>query len=224
MWTSLESALASGSVIALPAALLGGLVSGLNPCCVPMYPAAAATCCAVQDCAMPDERKRSLIAALAFALGVAVATTILGVVAAAAGHRLTALGGWAYYLVACIPLVAGTHFLGLITLRAPRLPVIGSRTGSAFVAGLVLSLIIAPCGTALLAAILSYAAFHGSIAYGGVLLFVYGVGLSLPILVLGFSTTRLAARLDRSGLRVVIDRITGIVLVGFGLYLLWRAP
>lgn len=223
METSLEAVLGSGSALALPAALLGGLLAGLNPCCVPMYPAAAATCCAVRDRAMPDERKRSLLAALAFALGVAVATTILGVVAAAAGHRLTALGGWASYLVACIPLIAGAHFLGLIELRAPRLPVVGSRTGGAFAAGLVLSLVIAPCGTALLASILSYAAFRGSIVYGGLVLFMYGVGLSLPILVLGFSTTRLAARLDRSGLRVVIDRVTGVVLVGFGLYLLWRS-
>ena len=223
MWSSLEGALASGSIIALPAALLGGLLAGVNPCCMPMYPAAAATCCAVRDCAMPDERRRSFVAALAFALGIAVATTILGIAAAAAGSRLTVLGRGATYAVATIPLVAGMHFLGFVRLRAPRLPIVGSRAGGAFLAGLLLSLVIAPCGTALLASILSYAAYRGSIIYGGVLLFVYGVGLSVPILVLGFSSTRLAARLERSGLRVVIDRATGVLLVGFGLYLLWSA-
>lgn len=223
MWSSLEAALSSGGVVALPAALIGGLLAGVNPCCVPMYPAAAATCCAVRDRALPDERKRSFMAALAFAFGVAVATTILGVVAAAAGSRLTALGPWATYAVATVPLLAGMHFLGWIRLPAPRLPAVGSRAGTAFLAGLVLSLVIAPCGTALLAAILSYAAYQGSIVYGGVLLFVYGVGLSLPILLLGFTSTRLAARLDRGGLRIVIDRIMGVLLVGFGLYLLWRA-
>lgn len=223
MWSALEGALASGGLVALPAALFGGLLAGLNPCCVPMYPAAAATCCAVQDCGMPGERRRSFGAAVAFALGVAVATTILGIIAAAAGARLTALGRWPTYVVACIPLVAGMHFLGLIRLRAPRLPVVGSRAGGAFLAGLLLSLVIAPCGTALLASILSYAAYRGSIVYGGALLFVYGIGLSLPIVALGFTSTRLAARLERSGLRVVIDRTMGILLLGFGFYLLWRA-
>lgn len=223
MWSALEGALTSGGIVALPAALFGGMLAGLNPCCVPMYPAAAATCCAVQDCAMPDERRRSFTAAVAFALGVAVATTILGIIAAAAGARLTALGRWPTYVVACIPLVAGMHFLGLIHLRAPRLPVVGSRTGGAFLAGLLLSLVIAPCGTALLASILSYAAYRGSIVYGGALLFVYGIGLSLPIVALGFTSTRLAARLERSGLRVVIDRGMGVLLVAFGFYLLWRA-
>lgn len=223
MWPSLQGALASGSIVALPAALIGGLLAGLNPCCAPMYPAAAATCCALQDRSIPDERKRSFMAALAFALGVAFATTILGIAAAAAGSRLTALGSWPAYMVASIPIVAGMHFLGLIRLRAPRLPVLGSRAGSAFLAGLLLSLVVAPCGTALLASILSYAAYQGSIVYGGLLLFVYGLGLSLPILLLGFSSTRLAARLQRSGLRVAIDRATGVLLVGFGLYLLWNA-
>lgn len=120
MWSALEGALASGGIVALPAALFGGVLAGLNPCCVPMYPAAAATCCAVQDCGMPDERKRSFGAAVSFALGVAVATTILGVIAAAAGARLAVLGRWPTYAVACIPLVAGMHFLGLIRLRAPE--------------------------------------------------------------------------------------------------------
>jgi cytochrome c-type biogenesis protein len=223
VWSSLQGALGSGSTVALPAALLGGLLAGLNPCCVPMYPAAAATCCAIRDCAMPDERRHSFISAVAFALGIAVATTILGVVAAVAGARLTALGPWATYIVACIPLVAGMHLLGLIRLRAPRLPVVGSRTGGAFLAGLVLSLVIAPCGTALLASILSYAAYRGNIVYGGVLLFVYGIGLSLPVVALGFSSTRLAARLERSGFRVAIDRVIGAGLLAFGFYLLWRA-
>lgn len=223
MSSVLEGTLASGGIVALPAALIGGMLAGLNPCCVPMYPAAAAACCAVQDCTMPDERRRSFAAAVSFALGVALATTILGIIAAAAGARLAALGRGPTYAVGCIPLVAGMHFLGLIHLRAPRLPIVGSRAGGAFLAGLLLSLVIAPCGTPLLVSILTYAAYQGSLAYGGALLFVYGIGLSLPIVALGFTSTRLAARLQRSGLRVVLDRAIGVLLVGFGMYLLWNA-
>ncbi len=74
--------------------------------------------------------------------------------------------------------------------QAPRLPVVGSRAGGAVLAGLLLSLVIAPCGAALLASILSDAAYRGSSVYGGALLFVYGVGLSSPVNALGFTSTR----------------------------------
>lgn len=45
----LRATLADGGFYAVPAALVGGLLTGLNPCCLPMYPAAAATCCAVRE-------------------------------------------------------------------------------------------------------------------------------------------------------------------------------
>jgi len=212
-----------GGLVALPGALAAGVLTGLNPCCVPMYPAAVATCCAARDCAAPDERRRSVLSALAFALGLAAATTVLGVAAAASGSRLAAVSGAFAYAVAVVPLVAGAHFLGLIHLRGPRLPRLPAQAGGAFAAGLLLSLVVAPCGTPLLASILSYAAYRGSLAYGGLLLFVYGIGVGVPVLVLGLSANRLATALDRSGLRRWGDRATGALLVGLGLWLLWRA-
>ncbi len=215
---TLEALFADGGIYALPAALVGGVVAGLNPCCLPMYPAAAATCCAVRA-----ERERPLPAALAFVGGLAVATALLGVVAAAAGRTMTALGGWTAYIVALVPLVAGAHMLGWLRLPGLRLPTAGARAGSAFATGFLLSLVIAPCATPLLASILSYAAYRGSLPYGGLLLFVYGLGASVPVLLLGVTTAKLATRLDRSGLRVAVDRTTGVLLLALGFYLVWRA-
>ena len=224
MIDALRDALASGGVVALPAALVGGVVAGLNPCCMPMYPAAAATCCATrEECAPASARRTSLSSAVAFVIGLSAATTLLGVIAAAAGQRLTALGGWASYVVAIVPLLAGAHFLGLIELPRPRLPVLQARIGGAFLAGFMLSLVIAPCGTPLLASILSYAAYEGSILYGAVLLFLYGIGVGLPVLALGFTAARIAQRLDRGGLRAWVNRATGVVLIVCGFYLILRA-
>jgi len=218
MLDTLRTTLADGGLIALPAALVGGVIAGLNPCCLPMYPAAAATCCAVRE-----ERARSFPAALAFVGGLAVATAILGIVASAAGRTLTAVGGWIPYVVAVIPLAAGAYLLGWLPLPPLRLQPIRARVGGAFLAGLLLSLVIAPCGTPVLASILSYAAYRGSLPYGGLLLFVYGIGMSVPVLLLGVSAAKLAARLDRSGLRRWVDRATGVLLLGMGFYLLWIA-
>lgn len=217
----LRSALAGGSIVALPAALAGGILTGLNPCCLPLFPAAAATCCAVGK----RDEKRSVGAAVSFVVGMAMATTALGVAASATGRTMAALGGsWAYAL-ALVPLAAGANLLGWLPLPRPRLWAPGRLRGlpGAFLAGLVLSLVFGSCGTPILAAILSYAAYQHSLPYGGVLLFVYGLGASLPVLVFGATAAKLASRLAVNGLRLWVDRVTGVILLGVGFYLLWTA-
>ena len=219
----LREALDSGSPVALPVAILGGLVMGLNPCCLALYPAAAASCC-TGGCDTPRERT-PLSKAVLFMLGTATATTVLGVMAALAGHMMTNLGGWVRYLVALVPLVMGAHVLGVFRLPMPKALQGRKRQGlvGAYVGGLLLSLVIGPCGTPALAAILSYAAYKGSIVYGGLLLFAYGCGNGLPLLLVGLTAGGLAARLrDAVWLRWV-ERGSGGVLVALGAYLLWTA-
>jgi cytochrome c biogenesis protein CcdA len=108
----LRGALSGGSLAALPLAIIGGLVTGLNPCCLSLYPAAAATCCATRD----ERLSRTLWSATAFVLGVALATTVLGILAAVAGKAMTSVGGWSRYAIAAVPLVMGAHLLGWIRL------------------------------------------------------------------------------------------------------------
>ncbi len=110
-------------------------------------------------------------------------------------------------------------------LPTPRPLRVGSAGGisGAFVAGLLLSLVLGPCGTPILAAVLSYAATQHNLAYGGVLVFVYGVGAGLPVLVFGAATAELVSRMTEAGLRPWIDRATGALLLALGFYVLWTA-
>lgn len=221
----LRDALGAGAVLAAPIALAGGVVTGLNPCCLPIYPAAAAACCANREAFEDQVRRLSLGAAVALALGLATATTLLGVLAAVGGRTMTTLSGAAAYALAVIPLVAGAHMLGFLrlpTLTTPSLPR-ATGTVSAFFAGLLLALVFGPCGTPLLAGLLSYAAFSGNPTYGGTLLFLYGIGIAIPVVVLGASAAKLAAGLERNGRRVLVDRATGGLLVTMGLYVIWSA-
>ena len=218
----LAGSLSSGSVLALPLALMGGLVTGLNPCCLALYPAAAATCCAVRG----DRMRTALGASLAFIAGVALATASLGVAAALAGRTMTDLGGWPRYAVALVPVVMGLHLLGWVRLRLPSFAP-SKRAGgiqSVFATGLLLSLVLAPCGTPVLASVLSYAAYEGSIAYGALLLFLFGLGAGLPLLLACTVAGGIAARMDRAGWRAWLDRATGVVLLAVGFYLLLKAP
>ncbi len=215
---ALRAAASSGGLVAVPLALAGGVVAGLNPCCFPLYPAAAATCCAGRC----DEPASSIRNSAAFVAGVATATSVLGIAAALAGRALSGVGGWAPYVIAAVPIAMGIHLLGWIKIPLPSFS--GSiRAGGlvgAFTTGLLLSLVIAPCGTPVLASVLSFAAYKQSVVYGGALLFAYGIGVGLPLLVLGTAAGGLARRLDRLGWRVWVDRLSGAVLVALGFYLL----
>lgn len=217
----LASALSGGHLVALPLAALGGVVTGFNPCCIPLYPAAAATCCATRG----DRLRAAFGASMAFVAGVALATTVLGVAAALAGHTMTGLGGGWRYLIALVPLAMAVHLLGWVRIPLPALGRPSARPGAlgAFLAGLALSSVLAPCGTPVLASVLSYAAYQGSVPYGAILLFLFGIGAGLPALLIGTAAGGLATRLDGAGLRPWVDRATGVLLLGVGFYLLWTA-
>lgn len=218
--SAISRALSTGSVFALPIALAGGFLAGLNPCCLALYPAAAATCCGVRESAV----RRSLPNSAAFVVGMAIAMSLLGIVAALAG-RITSAGHLLRYAVAIIPLVMGMQVLGWVHLPMPAFAMSESKlkvTG-AFGCGFLLSLVIAPCGTPVLASVLSFAALKGNTYFGALLLFAYGVGAGIPLLVAASISSHFAHRLDLRGYRKWVDRATGTLLLGLGFYLLWIA-
>lgn len=218
---ALRSAAAAGGLVAVPLAFAGGVVASLNPCCVPLYPAAAATCGAGRG----ESTAAGIRVSGAFVGGVATATALLGVLAALAGRALTGLGGWVSYAIAVVPIAMGLHLVGWIRIPMPSASGRARATGvaGAFASGLLLSLVLAPCGTPILAAVLSFAAHERSPAYGALLLSAYGLGVGLPMLLVGAAASGLARRLDRLGKSAWADRFAGVGLLALGLYLLWIA-
>jgi len=215
---NLSQALSGGNLLALPIAFAGGVVAALNPCCLALYPAAAGACCP-----MPEQQTigRSFGNAVAFVLGIAIAIAALGSIAAYVG-RIAEVGTPVKYAIAVIPIFMGVYRLGWIKFSsfAPRRFQPGF--GGAFGTGLLLSLVIGPCGTPVLASVLSYAAYKRSFIFGGLLLFLYGLGTGLPLVLVGTAAGGLLKRLDCSRLGRLIDPIPGISLLLLGFYLLWR--
>lgn len=215
---SLSQALSGGNLLALPLALAGGVLAGVNPCCLALYPAAAGSCCTAQE---HQTLRRSFINAVAFVLGIAVAIAVLGSIAAYIG-KITAIGTWVKYSIAVIPIFMGIYRLGWV-----KVPAFSSRAfqpgfGGAFGTGLLLSLVIGPCGTPVLASVLSYAAYKQNLIYGGLLLFLYGLGTGLPLALVGTTAGGLLGRFDCSRYGRLIDPLIGTSLLLLGFYLLWR--
>ena len=213
-----DQVLAAGGGWAVPLAIVGGMIAGLNPCCLAFYPAVTASCCATAS----DRRRMMPTRAAVFVLGTALATTLLGVAAALAGHAVALLGRGPRYALAFIPILMGLHLIGW--LRIP-FPASGSARGgggaaAAFGAGLLLSLVVGSCGTPLLAGILSFAAYKGSVLFGAVLLFVYGLGNGVPLLLVGTGLGAVMARFQAR--QNLADGFAGVLLMGLGFYLLLR--
>lgn len=215
----LGDALSAGNLVALPLALVGGLIAGMNPCCLALYPAAATACCS-SGCQTVTQL--ALGKSVAFILGVALATALLGSVAAYIG-RIATVASPIRYGIALIPIVMGVHHLGWLSLPRWNVRTFTAGAAGAFGLGALLSLVIAPCGTPVLASVLSFAAYQQSFAYGGVLLFVYGVGSGVPLMLVGTAAGGLVNWLDRPTLRKWLDAVLGGSLVLLGFYLLWRA-
>ena len=212
--------LLQGNLYALPLVLAAGLVAGFNPCCLAMYPAATATCCLPTS----GERQHRLAFSLLFVLGAAFSTAILGVVAAALGRAMGQLGAPVQYLIALIPMVMGFQLLGWIRLPlSQRLSVrIASSAGAALLAGMVLGIVISPCGTPILASVLSYVAYKRSMLFGAVLLFVYGIGSSAPVALVGSAAGTALERWGSRRSRTIANSMTGGLLVVTSFYLLWK--
>ncbi len=218
---SLQAALSSGSALALPLAFLGGVLVGFNPCCLALYPAVAATCGA------RGAFERTRVAAwpaAAFVAGTAAATTALGILAAVAGHAVVLLGRWPRYALAFVPLVMGTHLLGWVRLPVPAAGATrpGGGAGTAFVAGLLLALVVGSCGTPALAAILACAAYQGKLFFGAALLFAYGLGNGLPLLLAGTGVGELVRRAGAAA--PWMERAAGMALLALGFYLILTVP
>ena len=215
---TLSQALSGGNIAALPLALVGGVIAGVNPCCLALYPAAAGACCGSTQ---QQTLKRPLGNAIAFVLGIAVSVALLGSLAAYIG-RMAVVATPFRYAIALLPILMGVYRLGWIRLPKMTPKAFRPGFGGAFGTGLLLSLIIGPCGTPVLASVLSYAAYKQSFLYGGLLLFLYGIGNGLPLVLVGTTAGGLLKRLDCSRFGNWIDPIVGGSLLLLGFYLLWR--
>ncbi|MEW6208327.1 MAG: cytochrome c biogenesis protein CcdA [Acidobacteriota bacterium] len=210
------------SLTAFALAFVGGIATGFNPCCYTMIPAVVGYLGGYCEPSV----KRCAWLSVWFAIGLATATAILGLVVVLAGGIFGGVHPAVRYVLAVIPIVMGLHLLGVINVEVPAInnwrPV---RTGTlgAFLTGLVFSLAILPCATPILASILSYAAGHGRVLYGSGLLFIYGAGIGVPLILFGTSIGLMSSLRPIARWWSVVHHVSGIILIGMGFYLLWQA-
>jgi cytochrome c-type biogenesis protein len=209
------------SLTAFLLTFIGGVVTGLNPCCYTMIPAIIGY---LGGYCAPSVKRCSWLSAW-FALGLATATALMGLIVVLAGGIFGVMPAVLKYTLALIPVAMGLHLVGLIKLKLSGLSdwkPIGAGTFGAYLTGLLFSLVILPCATPVLASILSYAAQQRHAVSGAALLFTYGAGIGAPLFVLGSSVGLVSSFRPVTRWWSIINRISGVILIGLGFYLLWK--
>ena len=218
---------------AMLVALVAGVLSFLSPCVLPIVPPYLAYMggISMQDMTGTGRaRRRVILPALFFVLGLSTVFLILGFTASAMGTFILQNQDVLAKVSGVVVIVFGLHFLGLF-----RIPILdrdlrvdaGERGGSAlgaYVLGLAFAFGWTPCIGPQLAAILTLAAQEGSMERGTILLAVYALGLGMPFLIAAIFIERSMgwmARLKRH--MKLIERLMGALLLVVGLALLTGA-
>jgi cytochrome c-type biogenesis protein len=176
------------------------------------------------------QRGNAILYTLVFSSGIAVTLSAMGVIAAVVGAFIGPLRSVCVWLVAAVSLLMGLYSLGLIKFNLPglgMLPIRGRRgIWEAFFVGLAAGMMATPCTTPVLAVILAYVAVEARLLYGVSLLLVYALGFVVPMILAGtFADFLLGIKRlqERTGYSIWISRCSGILLIMFGAYMIWRA-
>ncbi|AJJ11852.1 disulfide interchange protein DsbD [Yersinia rohdei] len=210
-------------------ALLIGIGIAFTPCVLPMYPLISAIILGREK---PHSQRRILLLAVVYVQGMALTYTLLGLVVAAAGLQFQAALQHPYVLVglsALFVLLALSMF-GLYSLQLPsslqtRLVQWSSsqRGGSlagVFAMGALAGLICSPCTTAPLSAILLYIAQSGNMLAGGGTLYLYALGMGIPLVIVTLFGNKL---IPRSGPWMqYVKEAFGFVILALPVFLLER--
>lgn len=217
----------SGSlVLAVPVALIAGLVSFFSPCVIPLLPAyfSYATGLSGADLATGNAtRGRMLAGSVLFVLGFSVVFVFLGIATGSLATWLMVNQQTLNLVLGIITIVMGLAFIGLVPLlqrdlRFHRVPAVG--LAAAPFLGLLFGIGWQPCIGPTLSVIFSLAWNEGTAARGGVLLAVYSLGLGIPFILAGLFWQR---ALRAFGFirrhQQWVTRIGGAMLVVVGLLL-----
>ena len=229
LFTQLTRAVEGTWFIALTASFIWGVLSILlSPCHLASIPLIVG---------FIDEQgristKRAFWISTLFAVGILITIGAIGVVTAAAGRMMGDVGKYGNYFVAVIFFVVGLHLLGVIPTPWSGPGQIGmKRKGllAALILGLVFGIALGPCTFAYMAPMLgvTFKLASTNLAYGILLLLVYGIG-HCSVIVFAGTFTEVVQRYmnwnEKSKGAVILKKICGVLVLLGGIWLIYTAP
>lgn len=233
----LSASLSGHPVAAFGALFLAGLATSLTPCVYPMIPITAGILAGAQSHrrtdAPSDEAagsgrawRRRVGLTLTYALGLALLYATLGLLAGMTGSFFGTVSAnpWARFVTGNLLLLFGLALLDVFPLEAPQRLVAwagrfaGGSYAGVFAMGATSGLVAAPCGAPAFAAVLTWVGTTRSAPLGFAYLFVFSLGMTALLVVVGLFSGTVAA-LPRAGMWMVwVKRLAGVLLLGMAEY------
>ncbi|MBC8007323.1 MAG: protein-disulfide reductase DsbD [Prolixibacteraceae bacterium] len=220
--------LGTGNFWLIMASFLGfGLLLSFTPCVLPMIPIVSGL---IAGQGSKVTRLRGFTLAGTYVLGMAIAYAIAGVLAGLSGTLLSAAlqNPWVLGAFAGIFVLLALSMFGVYELQLPTAwqssaantsnRLTGGTLAGVFAMGAMSAVIVGPCVAAPLAGALLYVSQSRDVLLGGAALFMMGLGMGLPLLVIGASA---GALLPRAGSWMqAVKNFFGVLLLGAAVWMI----
>lgn len=231
----------SGGILSLQSLLillLAGIITAISPCVLPLFPLTLG----IFSRWAHKNSERAFGLTISYCCGIILFFAINGLISAATGGIFGALAQNPYYLLilGIIILIAGIIFSGVVPfpfanflLQLAGTPDMSNEPQSyrrllakSFAMGATLGLVASPCVGPILLALLAWLSSElpqgdfKSYASGFIALSVFGLGLSLPFLIMGHFYFRLHKRLPLGRFSVIAKYAGSALLIGSSFFFL----
>ncbi|MDD5153141.1 MAG: cytochrome c biogenesis protein CcdA [Desulfovibrionales bacterium] len=174
---------------------------------------------------------RAFSISLLFACGILITIATIGLVTAAAGRMLGDIGPYGNYLVAGVFFLVGLYLMDVIPAPWSGPGQIGMKQKGlwmALVLGLIFGVAVGPCTFAYMAPIIgvTFQVAATNIAYGILLLLMYGLGHCSVIVAAGTSAESVQRYMnwsEKSRGAIILKRICGAMVFLGGVYLIYSS-
>jgi thiol:disulfide interchange protein DsbD len=226
---SAEKLLANQNIFVILLGFLGfGLLIAFTPCVLPMIPILSSIIVGRGAVTL----RHALGLSVAYVLGMAITYAVAGILVGFLGGTLQAAlqKPWIIAVFSLVFVLLALSLFGFFNLELPekwrsyfaarsQQQKKGSWIGTVLM-GVFSTLILSPCVTPPLVAVLGYIGHTGNAALGGAALFVMGIGMGIPLILIAIGG---AKYLPKTGpWMVAVKNILGILLLAIAVWMLQR--